>query len=184
MSIALPHFTQEKRNTCALACLRMVLAAYGTHVEEHELESQARMVQQGTPVDELERLARQFGLVAHLQEIAVDGLARILAAGQLPICFIDRAVFDLTPAARRRHSIRNAIIHNVIPVKFTRSLVTLHDPRFPHITRRSLRLFRQAYEGLGGRSVVCGIRETASGCDESPRHDAGQTRREKRGRGS
>lgn len=33
MSIELPLYPQENRNTCALACLRMVLAAFGTQVE-------------------------------------------------------------------------------------------------------------------------------------------------------
>ncbi len=74
MSTELPHYTQEKRNTCALACLRIL---------------------------------------------------------------------------------RNAIIHNVIPTKITKSFVTLHDPRQQSITRHTIRLFRRAYEGLGGRCVVC-----------------------------
>lgn len=155
MSIALPHYTQKKRNTCALACLRMVLAAYGTYVQEGELEAQARMVPQGTPIGELERLARQYGLVAEIQDTTVRGLRHLLAERKLPIAFIDRAVFELTPAERARHSIRNAIMHNVIPVKITDTSVTLHDPREPRVTRKTMRLFRQAYEGLGGRCIVC-----------------------------
>jgi hypothetical protein len=43
MTIELPHYLQEKDNTCALACLRMVLAACDTHVQESGLEAQARM---------------------------------------------------------------------------------------------------------------------------------------------
>jgi hypothetical protein len=33
MNIELPLYRQEKRNTCAFACLRMVLAVYGTDVD-------------------------------------------------------------------------------------------------------------------------------------------------------
>jgi hypothetical protein len=140
----------------------MILAAYGAHVAERDLEAQARMVPTGTPIDEIKRLARHFGLVAQIQETTALGLAHLLAAGQLPIVFIDRAIFDLTPAERTRHSIRDAVVHNVIPVKLTRRSVTLHDPRFPEITRRTVRLFRQAYEGLGGRSVVCAKQQMPS----------------------
>ena len=43
MSTKLPLYRQEKDNTCALACLRMVLAAYGMDVEENTLESQAQV---------------------------------------------------------------------------------------------------------------------------------------------
>src|SRR5262245_45245163 len=68
MSTELPLYRQEKRNTCALACLRMVLAAYRTQIEESALEAEARMEVEGTPIDELERLARLFGLTAEIQE--------------------------------------------------------------------------------------------------------------------
>ena len=35
MSIELPIYRQETPRTCALACLRMALAAHGTSVEEY-----------------------------------------------------------------------------------------------------------------------------------------------------
>jgi hypothetical protein len=74
---------------------------------------------------------------------------------RLPVAFIDRAIFKLSPAERRHHSIRQAIQHNVIPVSITERSVTLHDPLEPRIARRTLRLFRQAYEALGAVAVVC-----------------------------
>jgi hypothetical protein len=94
MSIELPFYPQEKRNTCALAC-------------------------------------------------------------PLPIVYIDRAVFDLTPRQRAQHSLRDAIIHNVIPTRVTARSVTFHDPRLARIARKTTRLFRQAFSSLGGRCVVC-----------------------------
>jgi ABC-type bacteriocin/lantibiotic exporter with double-glycine peptidase domain len=161
MSIELPHYTQEKNNTCALACLRMVLAAFGTHLPESELTAQARMVPKGTPIEELERLARRYGLVAEIQHTTVEHLRQGLAAGKLPIAFIDRAIFKLSPAERRHHSIREAIQHNVIPVAIAARSVTLHDPLEPRICRRTLRLFREAYEALGGVAVVCSTPDQA-----------------------
>jgi hypothetical protein len=140
----------------------MVLAACGTHVPEGELETQARMEKRGTPIDELERLARRYGVVAEIQDTTVEGLRLLLADGKLPIAFIDRAVFDLTPAERARHTLRDAILHTVIPVKITDTSVTLHDPRFSHATRRTVRLFRKAYDMLGGRSVVCSTADARS----------------------
>ena len=53
MSTELPLYRQEKRNTCALACLRMALAACGTEVEESTLEGQARVEEGGTEIAEL-----------------------------------------------------------------------------------------------------------------------------------
>jgi hypothetical protein len=133
----------------------MVLAAYRRHVSEGELEAQARMEPRGTRIDELGRLARQHQLVAEIQDTTVEGLREILAEGKLPIVYIDRAVFELTPRQRARHSIRDAIIHNVVPTKITAGSVTFHDPLLPRITRKTTRLFRQAFGILGGRCVVC-----------------------------
>ena len=155
MSIDLPLYRQEKDNTCALACLRMVLAAFETTVEEHVLESRAHLEEEGTLIDELERLAREFHLRAEIQDTTVEELQRILSEGKFPIAFIDRAVFDLRPRLRAQHSIRDAIIHTVIPTRVTANSVTFHDPRLPQVTRKTIRLFRQAYMGLGGRCVVC-----------------------------
>jgi ABC-type bacteriocin/lantibiotic exporter with double-glycine peptidase domain len=161
MSIEIPHYEQEKDNTCALACLRMVLAAYGKDVEEGELAAQAQLEETGTPIEELERLARRHGLVAEIRHVTVEGLRQVLAEGKLPIVFIDRAVFELPPAERRHHSLRNAKQHHVIPVKITARSVTLHDPLQTRASRRTLRLFRQAYDALGGVSVVCAKSEAA-----------------------
>ncbi len=133
----------------------MVLAAFGTKVAEAAIEAQAQVQVQGTVIDELQRLARHFHLVAEIQDTTVEKLRAILAAGKLPIAFIDRAVFDLTPQQRLTHSLHDAIIHTVIPVRVTAKSVTFHDPRPPRITRKSFRLFRRAYNGLGGRCVVC-----------------------------
>ena len=155
MSKGLPHYRQEKKNTCALACLRMVLASFGTDVEEGTLEHQAHVVTDGTEIAELERLARQFGLVADIQEATMEQLRHLLAEGRLPIVYIDRAIFELRPRQRAQHSIRDAIIHTVIPTQITAEFVTYHDPRQPRVTRRTIGLFRRAYEGLGGHCVVC-----------------------------
>jgi hypothetical protein len=133
----------------------MVLAAFGTVVAEAAIEAYAQMQERGTIIDELERLARQFHLVAEIQDTSVEELREILARGKLPIAFIDRAVFDLTPQQRLTHSIQDAIIHTVIPVRVTPKSVTFHDPRPPRISRKTIRLFRRAYSSLGGRCVVC-----------------------------
>ncbi len=78
MSIELPHYNQEKNNTCALACLRMVLAAFGTEVPESEIQANARMERRGVHIAELERLARSYDLVAEIRETTIDDLRRLL----------------------------------------------------------------------------------------------------------
>jgi hypothetical protein len=161
MSTELPLYRQEKDNTCALACLRMVLAACGTAVEERTLQGLAHLEPDGTEIGELERLARQFGLVADIRDLTVEQLRQVLAEGKWPLAYIDRAVFDLTPARRAHHPLRDAKIHVIVPTRITASSVTYHDPLPPRIARRSIQLFRAAYEHLGGRCVVCSKPEEA-----------------------
>jgi ABC-type bacteriocin/lantibiotic exporter with double-glycine peptidase domain len=152
----LPLYSQQKDNTCALASLRMVLVAFGSDVEESTLESQARLREDGTEIGELERLARQFGLIAEIHEATVEQLRQFLAEGRLVLAYLDRARFDLTPHQRAKHSLRAAKIHVVVPTRITAQAVTSHDPRPPaRIVRKSIRLFRSAYESLGSCGVVC-----------------------------
>jgi hypothetical protein len=123
----------------------MVLAASGIKVPESELEAQARMHPTGTPLDEVERLARQYRLVAEIQETTVEDLRRILAEGRLPIALIDRAVFDLKPRQRASHLLRDAKMHMVIPTRVTDAYILFHDPLPPSVSRR------QAHESLATR---------------------------------
>ena len=154
MSISLPIHLQEKDNTCALACLRMVLSAFGTLVEESTIEAEAQM-EEGTEISELERLARQFGLIADIEEVSVEQLPDLLVQEKFALVFIDRALFDLKSAQRRHHTLRHAKIHVVVPIRVGSGSVEYHDPLMGRKIRRSIRLFRSAYERLGNRCVVC-----------------------------
>lgn len=133
----------------------MVLAAYSALVEEGALENEARMEPGGTEISDLERLARQFGLAAEIQEPTVEQFRHLLADGRFPIAYIDRAVFEQTRAARASHSLREARIHTIIPTRLNWASIWYHDPLQPRPVRKSIRLFRLAYERLGQRSVVC-----------------------------
>jgi hypothetical protein len=155
MSYELPLYRQEKDNTCALACLPMVLAAFGTEVPESLLEDRAHLEPQGTHISELERLARQFGLIANVEVATIEQLRQVIGEGKLAIAYIDRAIFDLTPRERTEHPLRDARIHTVIPIRITAAAVSYHDPLLPALLRRSMRLFRLAYERLGSYCVVC-----------------------------
>jgi len=133
----------------------MALAAFGSKIAEEALEAGTRMERGGTRIDDLERLARRFDVVAEIQCTTVEDLRRLLAEDRLPIAYIDRAVFDLTPRQRSMHSIRGAKIHTVIPIRVTGTSVWLNDPMRPRIIRKSIRLFQLAHRLLGSLCVVC-----------------------------
>lgn len=155
MSIEIPFLRQEKHNTCALACLRMALAAHGTDLEESELENLAKMELGGMEVGQLAQLARRIGLRAEVREATIDQFGSLLDDGKILIAYIDRALFELRPAARAGLSLRNAKIHTVVPTRLSSSSIWYHDPLQVHPVRKSIRLFRLAYERLGSHSIVC-----------------------------
>jgi hypothetical protein len=133
----------------------MVLAAYGTYVEEDVLEAEARLDPTGTEIGELERLAREFGLVAEIEEVTVDQFPQLLAEGKLAIAYIDRAVFDLTPRQRASHSLRRAKMHTVVPTRLSATSIWYNDPLPPSRARRTIDLFQSAYDRLGSHCIVC-----------------------------
>lgn len=155
MNTELPLYGQEKRETCALACLRMVLAAHGRHVQERTLEAKARMVPGGTEIEELERLARLFGVVANIQRATADQLRAILTEEMLPIAYINRAFFELASLQRVRRAIRKPLSHAVIPTQLSSHFVTFHDPRLERVARRSLTRFDRAHRYFDYLTLVC-----------------------------
>ena len=155
MSTELPVYQQQKDETCALACLRMVLAARGKYVPESTIEAEARMEEGGTPIEELERVARHFELVAHIQQTTVDQLRAVLAEGKLPIVYLNRIVFEL-PSLRRLHrAFADPKLHAVIPTRISGRFVTFHDPLPPRIARLSIPRFDVAQRFLQYAALVC-----------------------------
>ena len=55
---------QESDDTCALACLRMIMSDFGIDVSEQALASKVDVQAGGIDIEELQRLAEQFGLHA------------------------------------------------------------------------------------------------------------------------
>lgn len=57
----------------------MALGGFGVNVDERTIEANARLEDEGTRIDELERLARAFGLRAEIEYTTVVDPERILA---------------------------------------------------------------------------------------------------------
>jgi hypothetical protein len=134
----------------------MVLAAGGRHVAERTIEVEARMEEGGTAIEELERLARRFGLMAHIQAATADQLRRILAEGKLSIVYLNRTVFELPSLRQLRRAATDPKLHAVIPTRVSPHFVTFHNPRPPRIARRSLSRFDRAQRFVGYATLVCG----------------------------
>jgi ABC-type bacteriocin/lantibiotic exporter with double-glycine peptidase domain len=137
-----PFVAQERADTCALACLRMLLAHRGRNVSEAALIQEVSHWEGGLDPDQLSQLAQRHGFRAEAQKLDVDGIAALVASERFPIVLVDRTVLDDEFA-----------IHAVIPVRFTKHYVTLLDPLRGE-RRVSIRRFVLAQRRVGGWAVA------------------------------
>jgi hypothetical protein len=134
----LPLLKQEREDSCALACLRMVLAVRALSVTESELRHRVHAEEGGTDIEELERLARTFGLSAVAEEASPRRIRELLGVGSHVIAYVNRSVFDLPSLKRLGPALRSLRVHSVVPVHVSARHIVFHDP---HLGARVLRLF-------------------------------------------
>lgn len=90
-----PLLGQQKNDTCALACLRMILAQHGIQVEEQLLEEQTSKYQDtGVHVEDLARLAERYGFGTEIVELELDTIGHLIARGIFPIVYLNRVYFE------------------------------------------------------------------------------------------
>lgn len=138
-----PFFEQERDNTCALACLRMILADRGVRVSEDELVGQTAVQLEGVAFEDLARLARRYQLRASIERLDLLGATDLIDRGGLAIAFIDRGVIDGVFA-----------VHAVIPIRVARKHVTFLDP-LQGERRVTRRRFDAAWGNLKHLCLVC-----------------------------
>jgi len=145
MTFEPPFFPQGRYDTCALACLRMVLAGFGTNVSEAELVRASRMEEGGVEIEALAELARAYGLRADVDQLSLADLAQLFEGEQPAIVYLNRLPLD-----------RQFAIHAVVPIRLSPHYVTCLDPRIGR-RRISRRKFERARSYLDRYGVVCSL---------------------------
>jgi ABC-type bacteriocin/lantibiotic exporter with double-glycine peptidase domain len=143
MSSKPPFFRQGRSDTCALACLRMLLAQHGLQVSEDELLLAAIMEPGGVHIEELARLAGHYGLQPQIQRLQLNAMKDLVAQEIFPIVFLNRMPLD-----------QEFAIHTVIPIRFSPRFVTVLDPLRGE-RRITIRKFEAARRWLTEWAVVC-----------------------------
>src|SRR5438105_8702348 len=91
----MPAFiAQERPDSCAVACLRMLLAHRGEDLSEDDLIQAADMPPGGLDPEELQSLARRYGLAADVRQAELVALRDLLTAHQFPIVYLYRQPID------------------------------------------------------------------------------------------
>ena len=150
----LPLLKQEREDSCALACLRMVLAARDALLTEAELYERVPKEEGGTDLQELERLARTFGLTSNAQSATPHQIRELLQSGCDVIAYINRSVFELASLSDLTPALRSLRVHSVVPILVTAKYITFHDPRLPAVVRKTIRRFQAAQRHLAAACLV------------------------------
>jgi ABC-type bacteriocin/lantibiotic exporter with double-glycine peptidase domain len=82
-----PFIAQERPDSCALACLRMVLAHQGKQISETQLADAVQLQVGGVNPEELVRLMERYGLSAAEQQPNPRRACRTGEEGAFPHCF-------------------------------------------------------------------------------------------------
>jgi ABC-type bacteriocin/lantibiotic exporter with double-glycine peptidase domain len=150
-----PVFRQESEDSCALACLRMVLAQHGIEVPERLLADQADKQTGGVDIEDLPPLARKHGLRAELVQLDFKTLTAWIAQRIYPIVYLNRVYFGKNVPLSRKVALSSAIVHAVVPVRLSAHFVTFHDPLKGERRRVSRKRFEAAQRDLRFWCIVC-----------------------------
>lgn len=116
----LPCVKQAKSYTCAVACLRMILAHYGQQVQEAELETLCQTTEEGTAAINLVRAAEELGFHAAVGEGDADLLRSATSTNLPPLVYLHTGslpdVFDFEG------------IHAVVVTDVDDTTVHVNDP--------------------------------------------------------
>lgn len=119
MSNKPPFFSQETENSCAVACLRMVLAALGIEHPEDELRLLCDCGINGTEALKIVDAARQLGFAGtRKHNLTMGELAAELVQGKHPIVYVRTRLTDSQFPSE----------HAFVVLNITHERVTVLDP--------------------------------------------------------
>jgi ABC-type bacteriocin/lantibiotic exporter with double-glycine peptidase domain len=150
-----PLVTQERPDTCTLACLRMVLAQQGLVVSEMQLVRLVMMDEGGVDIEELASLARRLGFHADIRELSLSQIAGLITRNLFPIVYLNRVHFERRFPVARRTALRLFLPHAVVPVGISAQFVTSHDSMHEKPRRISWRKFEAAQRDMRNWCLVC-----------------------------
>ncbi len=85
----MPFYKQEHPYSCAVACLRILLAHYGIEVSEGELREKCKTRELGTYARDILACAQEYGFSAKLEHLSVEYLKELLDQDIHPIVYIN-----------------------------------------------------------------------------------------------
>jgi ABC-type bacteriocin/lantibiotic exporter with double-glycine peptidase domain len=115
-----PFLPQETDFSCAVACLRMVLASFGVTKSEDELRSLCDCTIFGAAAIELVRVARTLGFAASRKySLTLQDLRELTEQGHYPIVYVVAFAGGTSPD-----------VHSLIVILVTDAEINVIDPKY------------------------------------------------------
>ena len=85
---------QERAYSCAVACLKMVLEAFGKDIDESELRRLCNTTELGTFADDIVSCAIELGFNAEKTYLSIADLKRLIEEDIFPIVYVNTYTFN------------------------------------------------------------------------------------------
>ncbi len=141
------YFAQEAESSCAVACLRMVLSAFGIQRSETELCELCDCGWEGTDALRLVDAARQLGLRGTRKyNLSLNELFELIAQGKYPIVYV-RTRLDETALPTQ---------HAFVVKETDREILVALDPWLGE-RKLSTFEFEREWRQMNGLTIICQI---------------------------
>lgn len=138
-----PFYPQETDFSCAVACLRMVLARFGVHRPEAELREMCDCTIFGTTALGLVRTARNLGFDdSRKHTLTLTDVKELTQQGHFPIVYVVLAREGLAPD-----------VHSLVVVSITESEIGVLDPKRGALTL-PIEEFIEMWSSLNNLAIV------------------------------
>lgn len=89
MKSKLRFHRQEKVYSCAVACLKMIMAYFGKNIGEGELRKLCNTTEQGTFADDIVLCAKKLGFKAEKKYLSINEMRELVRKNIFPIIYVN-----------------------------------------------------------------------------------------------
>jgi ABC-type bacteriocin/lantibiotic exporter with double-glycine peptidase domain len=148
VSLAVPHFEQEKTYSCTAACVRMVLNYYGLPVSEDDVRVALGTKTIGTRFTDVAEIVPSFNLNLELGAFNLLQLNRFITSQVPPIIFLRAGLLDYWTEGDEAHT--------VVLTAFDANArtVNLNDPVFSTPQQTSIDRLNAAWQRSGNLTAL------------------------------
>lgn len=135
---------QEKIYSCAVACLKMILAYFGRNISEEELRKLCNTTEQGTFAGDIVLYAKNLGFKAEKKYLSINEMRELMRENIFPIIYVNTYFLNNVFAT-----------HAMIVEEFMDDKVVIMDPAEGRITL-SIEVLEKIWDICNNLAILIG----------------------------